>query len=54
MKEWLAVRHRGLFVRSYLFLAGGLLIAAILLDLGFGALQSRQVRAADPWLGRCV
>jgi signal transduction histidine kinase len=50
MKEWLAVRHRGLFVRSYLFLAGGLLIAAILLDLGFGALQSRQVRAADPWL----
>ena len=31
-------------------LAGGLLVVAILLDLGFGALQSRQVRAADPWL----
>jgi two-component system sensor kinase ParS len=31
-------------------LAGGLLIAAIVLDLGFDALQSRQVRAADPWL----
>jgi two-component system sensor kinase ParS len=31
-------------------LAGGLLVAAILLDLGFDALQSRQVRAADPWL----
>ncbi len=50
MKEWLATRHRGLFIRSYLFLAGGLLVAAILLDLGFDALQSRQVRAADPWL----
>jgi two-component system sensor kinase ParS len=31
-------------------LAGGLLLVAILLDLGFSALQSRQVRAADPWL----
>lgn len=50
MKEWLAARHRGLFIRSYVVLAGGLLIAAIVLDLGFDALQSRQVRAADPWL----
>jgi signal transduction histidine kinase len=50
LKEWFATRHHGLFIRSYLFLAGGLLIAAILLDLAFGALQSRQVRAADPWL----
>jgi signal transduction histidine kinase len=50
MKEWFAARNRGLFIRSYLFLAGGLLIAAILLDLGFGAFQSRQARAADPWL----
>jgi two-component system OmpR family sensor kinase len=50
LKEWFATRHRGLFIRSYVFLAGGLLIAAILLDLAFGALQSRQVRAADPWL----
>jgi len=50
MKEWFVARHRGLFIRSYLFLAGGLLIAAILLDLGFGAFQSRQARAADPWL----
>jgi signal transduction histidine kinase len=39
-----------LFIRSYLFLAGGLLIAAILLDLGFGAFQTRQLRVADPWL----
>jgi len=50
LKEWLAARHRGLFIRSYVVLAGGLLVAAILLDLGFDALQSRQVRAADPWL----
>ena len=50
MREWLSARHRGLFIRSYVVLAGGLLIAAIVLDLGFDALQSRQVRAADPWL----
>jgi signal transduction histidine kinase len=50
LKEWLQARHRGLFVRSYVVLAGGLLVVAILLDLGFSALQSRQVRAADPWL----
>jgi signal transduction histidine kinase len=50
MKEWFAIRNRGLFIRSYLFLAGGLLIAAIVLDLGFGAFQSRHARAADPWL----
>lgn len=50
MKEWLAAGERGLFIRSYAVLAGGLLIVAILLDLGFGALQARQVRAADPWL----
>src|SRR6185436_9876920 len=40
----------GLFIRSYIALAGGLLIVAILLDVGFGALQARQTRAADPWL----
>jgi signal transduction histidine kinase len=50
VKEWLTARHRGLFIRSYVVLAGGLLVAAIVLDLGFSALQSRQVRAADPWL----
>jgi signal transduction histidine kinase len=50
VKEWLTARHRGLFIRSYVVLAGGLLLAAIVLDLGFDALQSRQVRAADPWL----
>jgi signal transduction histidine kinase len=50
VRDWLAARHRGLFIRSYVVLAGGLLVAAIVLDLGFDALQSRQVRAADPWL----
>jgi two-component system sensor kinase ParS len=50
LKEWLAAGERGLFIRSYVVLAGGLLVVAILLDLGFGALQARQVRAADPWL----
>lgn len=50
MKEWLAAGERGLFIRSYVALAGGLLVVAILLDAGFGALQARQVRAADPWL----
>lgn len=50
MKEWLAAGQRGLFIRSYVVLAGGLLVVAILLDLGFGALQARQDRAADPWL----
>jgi len=43
-------RHRGLFIRSYVVLAGGLLIVAVLLDAGFTALQSRPLRAADPWL----
>lgn len=50
MREWLAAGERGLFIRSYMVLAGGLLVVAMLLDLGFGALQARQVRAADPWL----
>jgi signal transduction histidine kinase len=50
LKEWLAAGERGLFIRSYVVLAGGLLVVAILLDLGFGALQARQDRAADPWL----
>ncbi len=50
MKHWLAAGERGLFFRSYAVLAGGLLVVAILLDLGFGALQARHTRAADPWL----
>ena len=42
--------NRGLFIRSYVVLAGGLLVVAMLLDLGFDALQSRQARTADPGL----
>src|SRR4051812_23500010 len=50
LKEWLKARHRGLFIRSYVALAGGLLVAALVLDLGFSALQSRQAHTEDPWL----
>ena len=50
MRDWLTARHRGLFIRSYVALAGGLLVVAVLLDLGFGALQSHDNRSADPWL----
>jgi two-component system sensor histidine kinase RstB len=50
VKQWLAAGGRGLFIRSYIALAGGLLVVAMLLDVGFGALQARQTRAADPWL----
>jgi signal transduction histidine kinase len=50
MREWMRTRHRGLFIRSYAVLAGGLLVVAILLDFGFDALQSRHARPADPWL----
>jgi signal transduction histidine kinase len=50
VKQWLAARNRGLFIRSYVVLAGGLLVVAIVLDLGFSMLQSRQARSADPWL----
>ena len=32
LKDWLTARHRGLFIRSYVVLAGGLLVVAVLLD----------------------
>jgi len=50
LRDWLTARHRGLFIRSYAALAGGLLVVAVLLDVGFGAMQSHDNRAADPWL----
>jgi two-component system sensor kinase ParS len=50
LKDWLNARNRGLFIRSYVVLAGGLLVVAVLLDAGFSALQSHEQRAADPWL----
>jgi two-component system sensor histidine kinase RstB len=43
-------RNRRLFFRPYLLLVGGLLAVAIVLDLGFGYLQSREQPAVDPWL----
>jgi two-component system, OmpR family, sensor kinase len=51
LKEWVTGRDRRLFIRSYVVLAGGLLIIALLLDRGFSALQDRRTLAQDPWLG---
>jgi signal transduction histidine kinase len=52
LKEWVKGRDRRLFIRSYLVLAGGLLIVAVLLDRGFNALQDKQALIQDPWLAR--
>ena len=43
-------RNRRLLFRSFLILVGGLLIVAIVLDLGFGHLQSREDPDLDRWL----
>jgi len=43
-------RNRRLLFRSFLFLVGGLLVIAIVLDLGFDHLQSRQEPDPDRWL----
>jgi signal transduction histidine kinase len=45
-----AAPSRGLWIRSYLALAGGLIVAAALLDLVFSTLQQRQFEADDPWM----
>jgi signal transduction histidine kinase len=37
-------------LRSYVFLAGGLLIAAVLLEFAFSRIQAQSLRAQDPWL----
>jgi signal transduction histidine kinase len=50
MKDVLRGRNRLLLFRSYLLLAGGLLIVAVVLDLGFGYLQSREDPDLDRWL----
>jgi two-component system OmpR family sensor kinase len=42
-------RNRLLF-RSYLVLAGGLLVVAIVLDFGFGRLQNHEQPGVDRWL----
>ena len=50
MKNVLRGRNRRLLFRSFLILVGGLLIVAIVLDLGFGHLQSREDPDLDRWL----
>ena len=50
MKWALLSRHRTLLFRSYLFLAAGLLAAAMILDLSFGYLHSRTGPQEDQWL----
>ena len=50
MKNVLRERNRRLLFRSFLFLVGGLLVIAIVLDLGFDQLQSRQEPDPDRWL----
>jgi signal transduction histidine kinase len=43
-------RNRRLLFRSFLILVGGLLVVAIVLDLGFSHLQSREEPDLDRWL----
>jgi signal transduction histidine kinase len=43
-------RNRRLLFRSYLFLVGGLLVIAVVLDLGFDYLHSREEPDPDRWL----
>jgi len=43
-------RNHRLMFRSYLTLVGGLLIVALVLDFGFGQLQSRQESDVNRWL----
>ena len=50
MKSPLLGRNRLLLFRSYLFLVAGLLIVAIVLDYGFGRLQSSQTPVDQRWL----
>ena len=51
MIGWPFGRDRRFMLRSYLVLAGGLMFAAVTLDLAFGQLQSRHPRAEDAWVG---
>ena len=50
MKNVLRERNRRLLFRSYLFLVGGLLIVAVVLDFGFSMVQSREEPNLDRWL----
>jgi len=50
VKNVLPERNRRLLFRSFIILVGGLLLIAIVLDLGFGHLQSREEPDLDRWL----
>jgi len=50
VKNILRERNRRLLFRSFLIVVGGLLLIAIVLDLGFGHLQSREEPVLDRWI----
>ncbi|MDH3441653.1 MAG: ATP-binding protein [Gammaproteobacteria bacterium] len=50
MNQQFASGHRLLLFRSYLYLAAGLLIVAVVLDFGFGRLQSSEDPEHERWL----
>jgi two-component system sensor histidine kinase RstB len=50
VKNVLRERNRRLLFRSFLIVVGGLLVIAIVLDLGFGHLQSREEPVLDRWI----
>jgi signal transduction histidine kinase len=49
--RWPFGRERRFMLRSYLVLAGGLMVAAVTLDLAFTQLQGRHPNAVDAWVG---
>ena len=50
MKNVLRELNRRFLFRSFLIVVGGLLVIAIVLDLGFGHLQSRDEPELDRWI----
>lgn len=54
MKAPVLRRHGALLFRSYFLLVAGLLLVAVVLDLGFRWLQSTPGEREDPWLAATV
>lgn len=50
MKGFFVRRHRNFLFRTYLFLVAGLLLTAIVLDMGFDYLVSAQSPTEDRWI----
>jgi len=48
--NWPFARERRYVIRAYLVLAGGLMVAALVLDFTFSRLQSHADDAVDPWV----